>query len=107
MADRRTGRVLDSSRTAPYPRPTIVSRAEPAVDERSAKPAFAAVAALGIVAAVVVGRRNVALAERKQRAATAVAVAAGVVLLAVRRPVVSAIRARRYDARWSRQPLGW
>jgi hypothetical protein len=107
MADRLTGRVLDSSRTAPHLRPTLVSRVEPAVDPGTAEPAFAAAVALAVAAAVVVGRRYAVRARWKRKPVMAVAVTAGVVFLAVRRPVVSALREHRYESRWSRQPLGW
>ena len=113
MADGITGRVLDSSRSAPSVRPHIVSSAEPPVEPADPSPALAVALA---VAAAVVGRRavrasaattSVTLAGRKQKKVPTVLLAAGVVILAVWRPVVSAYRDHRYSSRWSRQPLGW
>jgi len=115
MADGITGRVLDSSRSAPSVRPHIVSSAEPPVEPADPSPALAVAVALAVAAAVV-GRRavrasaattSVTLAGRKQKKVPTVLLAAGVVILAAWRPVVSAYRDHRYSSRWSRQPLGW
>jgi len=102
MADRLTGRVLESVRIAPQPRPTIVSRVEPTVERVGTRPSLPAAVAVAVVAAVV-GRRN----ARKQKKVMAVFLVAGVVIVAVWRPVVSAFREHRYSSRWSQQPLGW
>jgi hypothetical protein len=103
MADGLTGRVLESSRTAP--RPTLTSRVEPAVAQVTARPSLVAVVALAVVAAVI-GRRATGVVPKRTKV-TAAYLAAGVVIVAVWRPVLSAYRDHRYDSRWSRQPLGW
>jgi hypothetical protein len=113
MADGLTGRVLDSSRTAP--RPTLTSRTEPAAAQVAARPSLLSMVALAVVAAVIGRRRartsaapaSTARVVRKQKKVMAVYLAAGVVILAAWRPVLSAYRDHRYSARWSRQPLGW
>ena len=103
MANGLTGRVLESPR--PAPRPTLMSRAEPAGAQVTARPSLLSMVALAAVAAVI-GRRATRVVP-KRRTVTAVFLAAGVVILAAWGPVVSAYREHRYNSRWSRQPLGW
>jgi hypothetical protein len=103
MADGLTGRVLDSSRTAP--RPTLASSAEPAAAQVAARPSLLSMVALAVVAALI-GRRAARVVPKRKKV-MAVYLAAGVVILAVWRPVLSAYRDHRYSSRWSQQPLGW
>jgi hypothetical protein len=116
MVEGRTGRVLEPSRARPRPRLKIVSGAEPTVDRVPARPALLPAVAVAVAAAVI-GRRRARDASpsapgrrtdvREQKKVMIVFLAAGVVVLAAWRPVVSAYRDHRYNARWRRQPLGW